>query len=359
MMNGQMVGTLQRTGALLRKDLILYASNRFFAFVTVLGLVFYVGIYFVMPPDLDETLAMAIYAPGAPPQLAAQLEEGGILLTEMESEEALRTAVREREYEVGVMLPEDFLLRLAAGQPETIYLFFAADFPDEFKALYATLFREFAFALSGRPLNITVQEEILGIDRAGIQIPYRDRMLPLFAVFILMIETLGLAALIANEVTSGTLTALLVTPLRVEGLFVAKGIFGVGLAFVQVVLLMALTGGLSRQPLLILTALLLGSLLVTGIAFLIASVARDLMSVMGWGMLAMLALSLPAFTLLIPGVTTGWVRLIPSYYLVNVVYQVLNHGWGWTDAGQDLLLLLAFAVLFLGLGVMVLRRRFQ
>jgi ABC-2 type transport system permease protein len=351
--------TFQMIGSLLRKDAILYASNRFFAFVTVLGLVFYVAIYLMMPVDLDETLEMAIYAPGVPPQLVTDLEEMGVNLAQMASVEALRAAVQEREYEVGVMLPEDFVLRLAAGQDETIHLLFAADFPDEFKALYATLFREFAFALSGRPLNINVQEEILGIDRAGIQIPYRDRMLPLFAVFILMIETLGVAALIANEVTSGTLAALLVTPLRVEGLFVAKGIFGVGLAFVQVVALMALTGGLSRQPVLILTALLLGSLLVTGIGFLIASVAYDLMSVMGWGILAMLALSLPAFTVLIPGIATGWVKLIPSFYLVNVVYGVLNHDWGWADVSRDLLALLAFAGLFLGLGVVVLRRRFQ
>jgi ABC-2 type transport system permease protein len=352
-MNGRMLA------ALLRKDIVLYFSNRFFALITVLGLVFYALIYFVMPADLDETLEMAIFAPNAPAQLLSELEEAGVVLVEMDSAEALQTAVTSGDYDVGVVLPPDFIMNLALGATETVHIYFTAEFPDEFKELYVTFFREIGFMLSGRPLNIEVTEEILGVDLAGSQIPYRERMLPLFAVFILLMEMMGLASLIANEISSGTLSALLVTPLRVEGLFVAKGTFGVGLAFSQVVLLMAITGGLSRQPLLMLLALLLGALLVTGLGFLIASVATDLMSVMGWGMLGILALSLPAFTVLLPGLTTGWVKVIPSYYLVNVVYQVNNFGWGWADAAQDLSVLLLLSLLFLGLGVLVLRRRFQ
>ncbi|MBE2201858.1 MAG: ABC transporter permease [Anaerolinea sp.] len=346
--------------ALLRKDLILYFSNRFFAFITVLALVFYTVIYFfLLPADIDETLEMALFAPNLPVQFTNQLEEGGVVLARMESVEALQTAVLSGDYEVGIALPDNFAQNLAAGGAETARVYFNANFPDEFKELYIAFLDELGFMFSGRPLNIEVTEEILGVDRAGNQIPFRDRMLPLFAVFILMMEMMGLASLITNEVESGTLSALLVTPLRIEGLFLAKGIFGVGLAFVQVVLLMIITGGLNQQPFLILSALLIGSIMVTGLGFLIASVARDLMSVMGWSMLGILLLALPALSMLVPGLTTNWVKTIPSFYLVNTVYQVTNYGWGWADAGQDLLALLLFATLFLGLGVFVLRRRFQ
>ena len=352
-MNGQMIG------ALLRKDLVLFFSNRFFALVTVLALVFYAVIYFAMPDSVDETLEMAIFAPDMPQQLLTELNENGVELIEMGDAAALREAVQTGEYAVGVVLPTGFAQNVTLGQPETVNLYFAADFPEEFKELYHVFLQEVGFMLSEQPLNVEVHEELLGVDRAGEQIPYRDRMLPLFAVFILMMETMGLASLIASEVSSGTITALLVTPLRVEGLFAAKGVFGVGLAFAQAALLVAVTGGLSEQPVLILLILLLGSLLVTGIAFLIASVAKDMMSVMGWGILAILVMSLPAFTLLIPGLTTSWVKVIPSYYLVDSVYQVMNSGWGWADVGQHILALVGFALLFLALGVVVLRRKFQ
>lgn len=345
--------------ALLRKDLRLYFSNRFFALITVLGLVFYAAIYFLMPGELDDTVQMAIYADELPPVLDTELEDGGVVLLEMDSPESLKRAVASGEQEVGVVLPEGFTRRAAAGERQTVQIYFSSAFPDEFKELYVLFLQELGFMLSGQPLAIDVQEEILGVDRAGDQIPYRDRMLPLFAVLILMLETMGLASLVTSEVTGGTIEALLVTPLRVEGLFTAKAIFGVGLAFVQAALLMAVTGALSEGPLLILLLLLLGSLLVTGVAFLIASVASDMMSVMGWGIVAVLVMSLPAFSVLVPGLTTAWVRVIPTYYLVDGVYRVVNYGAGWADMSQNLLALLLFSVVFLALGIVVLRRRFQ
>jgi ABC-2 type transport system permease protein len=345
-------------GALLRKDLRLYFSNRFFAFITVLGLVFYAGIYFALPDELDETVEMAIYADELPPILDTEIEDSGIVLLQMDSAEALRAAVASGEQEVGVVLPDGFVRNVAAGQQETVQIYFSSAFPEEFKELYATFFHEIAFMLSGQPLVIDVEEQILGEDRAGDQIPYRDRMLPLFAVLILMLETMGLASLISSEIASGTIEALLVTPLRVEGLFTAKAIFGVGLAFIQAVILLVVTGALSAQPLLILLLLLLGSVFVTGVAFLIASVASDMMSVMGWGIVGVLVMSLPAFSVLVPGLTTGWVRIIPTHYLVDGVYRVVNHGAGWADMSQNLLALLLFSVVFLALGVIVLRRRF-
>jgi ABC-2 type transport system permease protein len=99
--------------------------------------------------------------------------------------------------------------------------------------------------------------------------------------------------------------------------------------------------------------------LVTGVAFLIASVSTDMMSVMGWGIVAVLVMSLPAFSVLVPGLTTGWVKVIPTYYLVDGVYRVINYGAGWADMSQNLLALLLLSVLFLALGIVVLKRRFQ
>jgi ABC-2 type transport system permease protein len=345
--------------ALLRKDLVLFFSNRFFALITFLALFAYAILYYLMPAEIDETLEMAIFAPGLPTSLLNELTEQGMVLIPMESEQALKDAVLEGSYPVGVILPSDFFPSLVAGQTGQVYLYFSTDFDDEFKDLYAILFTEIAYMIGGKPLNIEVTEEILGEDRSGDQIAYRDRLLPLMVVMILMFETLGLASLIASEVSTGTLTALLVTPVRVEGLFIAKGILGVGLAFFQAFLLIAIVGGLSQQPLMMLVLLLLGSVLVTGLAFLIASISKDMMSAMGWGMLAIVVLSLPSFSVLIPGSVTNWVKIIPSYHVVDPVYRIINYAPTWSEVGDNLLILAASALLVLGLGVAVLRRKFQ
>lgn len=343
--------------ALVWKDITLFFKNRFFAFITILGLVFYIGIYFAMPKEVDETLELAWFGPQLPGFSDAELEEDGLVLRYYPTEEALKEAVLSGDEPVGVAIPQNFMEQLSRGDKPPVQIYFKTDVPDEYRAAYTLFLEEVGFELTGNVLNIESEEVILGPDMAGEQVPPRQRMLPLLTVFILMIETWGLAALISAEIESGTLRALLTTPLTIPGLFASKGFTGVFMAFMQVFVLLLITGGLRSEPLLMLTVLLLGAFLVTGISFLIASVAGDMMSVMAWGMLALIVLAIPAFNLLLPGLTTEWIKILPSYYLVDIVYRVLNFGAGRSQASNGLLTLLAFGVVFFVLGAYALRRK--
>jgi ABC-2 type transport system permease protein len=351
-MNGRIIAILAA------KDVALYFKNRFFAVVTALSLVFFTAAYFLMPAVVDDGLAFAVYAPVLPPALAQQLAAEGVALHSLPSEEALIAAVAGGDHQAGIVLPPDMTERIAAGDRPQVRLYLAADLPPEFREVYQLFVRELAFLIGGDPLDIETREEVIGPDLAGAPIPPRDRMLPMFAVFVLMMETLGLASLITAEVESGTLRALLVTPMRVPDLFAGKGLVGVGLAFGQAVVLMAVLGGLARQPALVLATLLLGAVMVTGLAFLIASVARDMMSVLGWGVLMILLLAIPGLAVLLPGLVTGWARILPSYYLIDIMHRVMNFGAGWADVWPSLAVLAGYAVAFLALGAAVLRRRF-
>ncbi len=345
--------------ALIAKDFKLYFSNRFFALVTVLGLAAFLALFFLLPDTVEERLELGLYMAEMPPALQALLADDEVTFYRAESQEALRQAVLDGDIPAGYTFPDDLLAQLRSGGRPAVQLYLSPDVPPELRDIYAVVLDELAFTLSGQTLDIKVTEIMLGQDMAGAQIPLRQRMLPLLAVFVLMVECLGLASLIAGEVESGTLSALLVTRLTMTGLFAGKGIFGTGFAFAQAALLMLITGGLAQQPLLILTALLLGAWLVTGVAFLIASVGRDLMSVMGWGILALLLLALPTFTVLVPGLASDWIRLIPSYYLVDTVFRVVNFDAAWSDVARNLLLLAAWSAAIMALGVVVLRRKFR
>lgn len=345
-------------GVLIAKDINLYFKDRFYAFVTILALVAFIAVYFLLPRTVDDTVSFGVYAPVMPPALAAILAEEGVTLESQPSEDALKAAVAAGEFEAGIVLPPDMTEQIAAGARPQVRLYLAGELPAEFRESYQMLVRELAFTIGGSPLDVDTREEVLGPDMAGRQIAPRQRMLPLLAVFILLIETLGLASLISSEIESGTLRALLVTPVRVSDLFLSKGIVGVGLAFGQAVLLMAITGGLSRQPLIILLTLLLGAVMVTGLAFLLASVARDFMSVIGYGMLLLILLVVPGLAVALPGLASGWIHVLPSYYLVDAVHRVVNFEAGWGDIGLHLVALVASAVLFVGLGIAALQRRF-
>ena len=338
-MNIQVIRTL------VSKEITLFFRNKFFAVITVLALVAYIGIYLAMPSSVDVEIEVGLYTEGgASPEALARFEANQITVIEAESEKALKEAVEDGEYPGGIILVE--------GEETQVKLYLSAESAQEvndaLEILVNTVFNE-------TTINFTF--EILGNDLGGESLAMRQRMLPLFAVIILVMEVMGLSTLIAEERSTKTLQALLVTPMSISDLFIAKGIMGVGLAFSQASIMMLVVGGLSSQPHLIISVLFFGAMLVTGIGFLIGSVGKDMMSNIGWMMLAMFVLMVPPLTIMFPGTSAPWIKIIPSYYIVDTVHRVINFNAGWADVWQNIGMTLLFGVAFLMLGVEVLKRR--
>lgn len=348
---------------LVAKDLMLFFRSRLFFLIPLLSMVLFLAVYFLLPATPEEDLTIGIAAPRLPEALIAELARRNINTEMVENKELLFAQIRSEDLGAGLVLSTSDLEALEAGQEVELSLYLPASAPREFGqslALFVkTAANDAAYNLSGQSLNLTFEEQVVGADLVGGEIAPRDRLLPMFAVVLLMVEAMGLATLITEEVERRTLRALLLTPMRLIELFAAKGISGVGLAFVQVTLLMIITGGLWRQPLLILLTLLLGALLVTGVGFLIAVISKNMMSVIAWGTLSLIVLGLPAFNLIFPGTVARWVNLLPTYYLVDVLHRAINFQAGWGAVWQSLLILLVLALAALGLGTVLLRRKLQ
>ncbi|HSW58554.1 MAG TPA: ABC transporter permease [Dehalococcoidales bacterium] len=345
--------------ALLKKDVKLFLNNRFYLLITILGIVFYVGAYMVLPAKQNETLRMALYAPQLPAAFLQVFGHQGFEVERFQNRDALKQAVAERAHQVGIALPEDISSVWAAGQKPQIDIFHTAGTPPEMIAAVTRLVEELSFIQTGQVLAFSIQPEILGPDMLGDQIPLRDRLRPLLVVFILLVEIMTLASLISIEIEQGTVRALLITPLRMPGLFAAKGILGAGLAFLQGVLFMLLVGGFNQSPLIVLTTLFLCSLFVVGAAFLLASLSRDVNAVTGWGLLVLIILAVPGFGAAIPGLLPAWIKIVPSYYLTDTLNRVINYAQGWQDIWLNLLIIAVLAVVLIWGGMLALRRRYQ
>jgi ABC-2 type transport system permease protein len=356
-MNAQIVRTL------FLKDLRLYFRNRFFAYVTIVGMIIYVALYTLMPSTVDENPTLAVYAPGIPQIFINLLNSNDIQIAALESDEALRQAIIDNRYIVGIVLDPVTVSAIMLSREAAVTVYFASDTPpeisDAMRTVLRVVFNEISYSLNGNPLPVTFNEQVIGPDMTGNQIPSRDRLLPLLAVMMLVLEMMGLGSLIADEVEKGTLNALLITPVTVPGLFIAKSLLGITLAFVQASTLMALTGNLASEPLLILSTLLLGALVVTGLAFLIASFSRDFLGVMSWSILIIILMMLPSYGVVFPGVINNWTRVIPSYYMVDTIHRVVNFGASWGAVWGNLLVLLAMGIFFMGAGMLVMERKLR
>jgi len=352
-------------GALILKDLKIFFRNKFFTLITFLGLAAFIAVYYVMPAKPNDTLPIAVVLPGE-----AKAQYGEFLTDTMEadlvdSESILMNAVKNGDYMAGLVLTDETLNSIKQGKDVSVPVYTAPGTTPELRQAFIDIFtvvmNNISFDSSKTYINIRDNVTVLGPDLLGIGQPIslRDRMLPIMLMMIFSIELIGLANLISEEGERGTASALLVTPLRITSFFTAKMLLGIGMAFLEVLILAAATGKLFHSTLLLITTLTIGSLLITGIAFLIASFTRNFMSVLAWSTLILLLLSLPGVIVMFPTLSSSWIKLIPSFYLVDSLNRILNYQAGWGQVARNLLILLAVDGISVGLGSMLLRRRFQ
>jgi len=359
------MAAVERVGAIVRKDFKAFRRDRFYFFMTILGLVFYVAIYWFLPDTVDETIEVGIHGSVFTEALGGVTETDGqgMRVVVFDSAEAVEAAVAgegETTVAMGFSFPDDFPEAAAAGEVTTVSVYVTGDLPPQLRSTMTAMVREIAYAAAGSELPVTLlaeEEIILGEDRVGDQVSLQQNMGPLLIFFILMVETFALAGLVAAEIQSRTVTAVLITPVTMSEFLTAKSIFGTLLAFSQAVLLALLIGMLGTNAMALLITLLLGALLVTGLGLVAGSSGKDFMGILFWSMLFMIPLMVPAIAALFPGTAAGWVAILPSYGLVEAIVRTTAYGETLVEILPYLAMLAAWCVVAFGAGLFTLRRK--
>jgi ABC-2 type transport system permease protein len=348
--------------AIMAKDLKAFARDRFFLIVSVLGLVFYAVLFWVLPDTVDETIKLGVVqldqefdfgGIGGADQAAGSAQVGLEIITYADDAE-LRAAVEEgKEVVAGLALPRSLF-------DPTITVYIGPGVPPAVAGTVEGLAKELAYAVIAVPPPVSgfsTEQIVLGDDRAGDQVSLREKFRPLLALLVLLVESLALATLVATEVQARTVKAINVTPARLSDFLTAKALFGTLLAFGQAVVLMIAIRSLTPSPLILLVAVLLGSVLVTGFGLLAGSVGKDFIGIVFWSLLFLIPLMIPAMAVLFPGSAAGWIQALPSYPLARILIDVTSFGAGWAEATPLLGLLALWSAAALFTGWRVLERR--
>jgi ABC-2 type transport system permease protein len=348
--------------AILRKDLIQFSRDRMFVFITVLGMATFVGLYWLLPRNVDETIDLGIVGDDIRPALEMYAERAseGLNLYWYDDGEVLRSAVEEKDVEVGLEFREGFVAGITSGQDSGVTLLTRPELPEEYTTVIAGLVRELGFTLAGTPPPVSMDRgavRVLGQDMAGNQISLREKMRPLYAFMILVLEAVALGALIASEVQRRTITAILATPARIGDVLTAKVVVGTLVAFSEAAIVMVLINGYGESPVIVLVTIFIGAVLITAVAMLAGSMGKDLMGTMLFGLLFLIPLCIPTFAVLLPGEKAVWIRVLPTFGLAEAILDAAVHGGGWADVSDSLLSLAGWTVGLLVLGSLVLKRR--
>ena len=350
-------------GTLVVNDVKLFFRHRFFAIVTAIGVVFYLVIYFLLPNQVDQSLGMAFFIEDREIPLYQRLVDEPGDYTIFDSEAEMLTALEESgDFFVGLSLPADLTAAAARGETVELNAYYAPGVPAEAKQIFHDVLVLIANTVNPETLadlaRFNDTQVVLGNDMTGAPLSMRDRLAPLLLMMIVVIEVFGLATLLNRDVDNGTARALVTGPLRLHEFFVGKTLMGMVLAFGQVLILSAVMGILGTAPLLLLATLLLGSFLMVGLGFFIAAISKDNTSVMGWTIVFIIPMVFPGFSILLPGLATGWMEFIPSFYFVDSLHRIINFGAGWADVAGNLTLLLLIGAASMAVGTAAIMRKF-
>lgn len=363
---------------IIRKDQKEIARDKLWVFLSILGIVAYAVLYWIMPSTVSETITIGIHQKGMDKVIEqyAEGEEEGLKIIEFDSSKDLKAAVAgeletDDEIGIGIDFPKDFLAKTAAGEKTTVRVYADSAIPKEIRNAMTSFVREMAFGIRGVALGAGSPEEtfpvqmpeeetiILGEDYAGKQVPFREKIKPLLAFFVLMIESMALASLISTEVSSKTVTAVLVTPARTGDVLAAKTIFGTFLAFIQAVIILLLINAFGENALILLTMIFLGAIMVTSVAMISGAAGKDFLETLFLSMLFLIPLMIPAFAALFPGTASTWIRVLPTYGLVQGIMRSTAYMEGWEKVLPYIGMVIVWNVVIFGAGLMILKRRVE
>lgn len=378
-------------GAIIAKDAREYVRDRLWLFLTALSLAFLIVVFWLLPNRVDESIAVGVSGIDAAVVRAAGAGgEAGLQVIPFPDADALRAVVAgdraawrdgsgrltvagsaDRQAPrgaeavraaIGLTFPERFFADLQAGRRAAVEVLVDAGVPEELRAAMSALVRELAYAVAGAPLPVSIPDPqalytVVGEDRVGSQVTARELFRPIVVVMVLLMELFGMSSLISRELHAGTAAALLVTPATAADLLAAKWLTGIALGLAQGAVLLAAIGLWSTEPLLLAALMVAGAALVSGAAMIAGCIGRDMMANLLGGLVFMVPMMIPAMAALFPGSASAWVRVLPTWPLVQALIDVTAHGARWADAAGHLGLSLAWAAAFFTAGWLVLRRR--
>ncbi|MBU0936973.1 MAG: ABC transporter permease [Spirochaetes bacterium] len=383
--------------AIMKKDLVQFSRDKLYFWFTIVGLALYIGTFWLMPANVTETATIGVYYTnlGSLGDALSSAGEGtggeeGLELLVFPSADDLKAVVgktaeawkdadgklvvvakgdkaarpddgRKLSLSLGLVFSDSFLADTLSGRRAKVQLLVNNDTPAELRQAMQSMVREMVYMIGGSELPVTEPDEetvILGTDRMGAQISMRERMRPMLVYFVLMMESLSLAALISIEISNRTVLALVTSPAKLVHVLVAKILFGTLLAAGQAVVLLALIGSFASPSILILlAAAILGGLMFSGVAMFVGSMGKDFMGTLSTLVMIILPLAIPAFAAMFPGSAPAWVRFVPSYGLIDIFIRAASYGDGWLALAPSFGLSFLWVLVLLVIGLVTLTRK--
>ncbi len=317
----------------LRKDLRLGPRSPIFLWVLALPLLITLLLQVTFGDLFDPKPRLGIVDQGssAVAAQAAQLE--GIELSMLDDVDDLKTQVEANDLDAGLILQGGFDAAVRSGERPPLEFYVGGESLASNRIILAVTMIDLIREVEGQAPPVDVRIVSLGdaID------PISVRLVPLIVAYTLVIAAVFLPSFsLADEREKRTLSALVVTPLKLGEIVTAKGILGFILAMAMAVVTLWLNNALTGRPLALIVVLMVAGALLVEVGLIYGTAAKDITGVFTLIKGTAFILLSPTIFYIFPNWPQWIAKLIPTYWVINPVYEVTINDAGLGDVWVEL-----------------------
>lgn len=294
-----------------RNSFFLWAIIMPFALTLVLQVAF--GTLFEPKPRLG------IVDEGDSSVTAAALDIEGIDVTLLDDVDELKRLVENNDLDAGIVLASGFDEAVRAGERPKLEFYMGGESLASNRIIISVTTIDLIRSVEGGTPPVTVETVLFG-DKG---LPIAIRLIPLLVFYALVIAGIFVpASSLVGDKEKGTLTALLVTPVRIGEVLTAKWALGFIFASFMAALTLFLNRALGAHPLDVIVVVLIAAALNAMLGLLVGVVSRSSTTMFALIKGAGIFLFAPVIFYIFPEWPQWIARIFPLYWIIEPIWQV-------------------------------------
>jgi len=343
----------RRILSILRKDFAMGPRSFPFMYMIILPILLTIIFQFAFGDLFAPKPRLGVVDRGDSAVTRAIEKMEGIELTMLDDPARLRELVKANDLDAGMLLPLDFDRQVRDGAKPPLSFWISGESHASNRIILAVTALDAIRGIEARQPPVDVRIVSFGKE----VLPIGVRLVPVIVFYALVISGVFVpSSSLVEEKESGTLPAMLVTPVTLTEVLVSKWIFGVTLATVMSGMTLLLNGALGPRPLEVLAVLLVGAMLVGTIGLLVAVISKD--ATMMFGVIKGLGILLfaPAIFYIFPDWPQWIAKLFPLYWVIEPIWQVSIMGKSISSVWAEIGIALAITGVLLSATLVLTRR---
>jgi len=333
---------LKRVWRIFIKDLALGPRSPLLVFMIVIPVLMTLVLNLVFGNLATRLPMLALYVEGTSPFAEEVSGLAGIRVSQVPSEQELFAKVKTHDFDAGLIVPLGFDAAIRSGSKPELQLYFSGESYALDRMVLAVAAIDAVRTVEGSSPPLAV--ELVQLER-GDPIPLSTRFIPVLVLYAFMIAGLFVpASLMVDEKEKRTLVALLTTPAKIHEVVLAKGLLGIVLAFVLATVTLFINKVVISDIAALGLSLLISALFWAVLGVLIGLISRSsemlFAIVKGAGILMMG----PVIFYIFPDWPQWIARLIPTFWAIDPLWQLVANDARLADVALPLLIVLAMCL---------------